>query len=148
MTIRELTVERRVVGTVNQAEEYHCHYVVRASEDAYAYSAYFMIIQVVTWANGSPSAGVFQAVSTAVRLFGRALAGADGTHDEHTKFRTNGAGYDIQYRDIPPIGATPPAVSYTLADVIASPGAPPQASFDAVVSALVTFGDTASGFVL
>ena len=146
MPIRELTIERRLVGTVGQAESFHCHYVVRTSEETEAKAADFMISQVVTAAAGSPSALVFQNVSAAVRLFGRTLAGTDGTHDEHTKFTSAGASYNIMYRDIPPVGASTPPQFYTLAEVIAADGSPSQADFDAVTAALTAFGDAAANY--
>jgi len=141
-----MTVERRIVGTINQAESFHCHYMVRASEEAEAKAADFTIAAVVAAAAGSPSALVFQNVSNAVRLFGRALAGTDGTHDEHTKFTTAGASYNIQYRDIPPTGGGTPPQFYSLAEVIATDGSPSQADFDAVTAALIAFGDAAANY--
>lgn len=146
MPIRELTIERRLVGTVGQTETFHCHYVVRTSEETEAKAADFTILQVVTAAAGSPSALVFQNVSNAVRLFGRTLAGTDGTHDEHTKFTTAGASYNIQYRDIPPVGDATPPQFYSLAEVIAADGSPSQADFDAVTAALIAFGDAAASY--
>lgn len=147
MTIRHMTVERRVVGTINQAETYAIHYVVRADEDTPAKAADFMVAAVVAAAGGNPSPTVFTNVSAAVRLYGRTLAGTDGTHDEHTEFSDDGAGgYNIMYRDIPPTGESTPPQYYTLAAVKAAPGAPSGADFDAVIAALISFGDAAAGY--
>ena len=146
MPIRELTIERRLVGTVGQTESFHCHYVVRTSEETEAKAANFTILQVVTAAAGSPSAPTFQNVSNAVRLFGRTLAGTDGTHDEHTRFTSAGASYNIMYRDIPPVGDATPPQFYSLAEVIAADGSPSQADFDAVTAALIAFGDAAADY--
>lgn len=146
MPIRELTIERRLVGTVGQTESFHCHYVVRTNEETEAKAADFTIAQVVTAAAGNPAAIVFQNVSNAVRLFGRTLAGTDGTHDEHTRFTTAGASYNILYRNIPPVGDATPPQFYTLAEVIAADGSPSQANFDDVVASFVAFGDAAAGW--
>lgn len=148
MPTREMTVERRVFGTLNGAVEYHIEYTVYPGDDALPLRANFTAAQLLA-ANGAPSQVVFTNVSGAVRVYGRTLAGTSGTSGEYTHFRTNqgGDGYDIVFRDVPSTGA-PVVRFYTLADVIADAnGNPSQANFDAVTDFLVTYGDSAAGYV-
>jgi hypothetical protein len=142
MTIRSLTVERRVVGTINQQPSFACHYVTRSNDESPALAADFMIAAAIAHANGSPSAGTFVACSEAVRAYGRALGGTDGSHDEHTEFTGAGPDYAIKFRDIPPIGNPPSPRRYTLQDVKDAPGVPSAADFDAVVAAMIAYGDS------
>jgi hypothetical protein len=142
MTIRSLTVKRRGVGTIDQQPAYACHHKTAPDADTAPAVADFMVALAVAFAGGSPSAGVFAAVSEAVRAYGRALMGTDGSHDEHTEFTGTGPDYAIKFRDIPPVGDPPEPKRYTLQDVKDAPGAPSGASFDAVVAALIAYGDS------
>ena len=142
MTIRTLSVDRRVVGTIDQQPSFTCHYTTRPDENSQALAADFMIAAAVAYAGGSPSAPTFLAVSEAVRAYGRALAGTDGTHDEYTHFSGTGPNYDVIFRDVPPVGAPTNPVWYTLQDVKDVPGAPPGSSFDAVIAAIIAYGDS------
>ena len=144
MPIREMTVERRTVGTMNGAIEYHIRYSVRTSLLTDPLVAEFRAVDFLA-APGAPSQGTFLAVSGAVRAYGRALASTDDQHDEHTHFVTDGDDYQIGYRYLPPSGA-PITRAYTLAAVRAAPGAPSEADFDAVTDFLVSYGDAAAGY--
>ncbi|MEK9811403.1 MAG: hypothetical protein VW362_13200, partial [Candidatus Nanopelagicales bacterium] len=140
-----MTVDRRVFGTIDNAVEFHIHYVVRADAASDAKTADFRATALLA-APGAPSEGVFTAVSGAVRLYGRTLAGASDANDEHTRFVSAGDDYDIVYRNIPSSGA-PITSTYTLAAVRAAPGAPSAEDFAAVTDFLVSFGDSAAGYV-
>ena len=145
MPIREMTVQRRVDGTIDGAVEYHLRYSVRASVLTDPLVAEFRALDMLA-APGAPSQGVFLAVSGAVRAYGRAAASTDDQHDEHTHFFTDGDDYQIGYRYLPPSG--PPITrTYTLAAVRAAPGAPSAEDFDAVTDFLVSYGDSAAGYV-
>jgi len=140
-----MTVQRRVDGTIDGAVEYHLRYSVRASVLTDPLVAEFRALDMLA-APGAPSQGVFLAVSGAVRAYGRAAASTDDQHDEHTHFFTDGDDYQIGYRYLPPSG--PPITrTYTLAAVRAAPGAPPAEDFDAVTDFLVSYGDSAAGYV-
>ncbi len=145
MPIREMTVQRRVDGTIDGAVEYHIHYSVRTDALTEPKTKDFRALDMLA-APGAPSQGVFLAVSGAVRAYGRAAASTDDQHDEHTHFFTDGDDYQIGYRYLPPSG--PPITrTYTLAAVRAAPGAPPAEDFDAVTDFLVSYGDSAAGYV-
>ena len=147
MTIRDMSVDRRVNGTVDGAEVFSCHYVVRASLDAAAKPADFTAEQVIADAAGSPSPAVFANVIGALQLHGRAALSSPDTNDEEARITDDGAGsYNILFRSIPPVGEAIAPARYTLADVKAAPGAPDGADFDAVIAAFVTFGDAEAGY--
>lgn len=148
MPLREMTVERRVFGTINGAVEYHIEYTVYPGGDALPLRPPTFTAAQLLAANGAPSEAVFTNVSGAVRTYGRTLAGTNGTNGEYTHFRTNQAGddYDVVFRDVPSAGA-PIVRFYTLASVRAAQGAPSEADFDAVTDFLVSYGDAAAGYV-
>jgi hypothetical protein len=140
-----MTVQRRVDGTIDGAVEYHLRYSVRTSVLADPLVAEFRAIDMLA-SPGAPSQGTFLAVSGAVRAYGRAAASTDDQHDEHTHFFTDGDDYQIGYRYLPPSGP-PISKTYTLAAVRAAPGAPSAEDFDAVTDFLVSYGDSAAGYV-
>lgn len=145
MPLREMTVQRRVDGTIGGAVEYHLRYSVRASVLTDPLVAEFRALELLA-APGAPSEATFLAVSGAVRAYGRAAASTDDQHDEHTHFFTDDDDYQIGYRYLPPSG--PPITrTYTLAAVRAAPGAPSAEDFDAVTDFLVSYGDSAAGYV-
>ena len=145
MPLREMTVQRRVDGTIDGAIEFHIRYVVRADLLTDPKVAEFKALDLLA-APGAPSQGTFLAVSGAVRSYGRAAAGTDDQHDEHTHFNTDGDDYQIGYRYMQPSG--PPITrTYTLAAVRAAPGAPSAEDFDAVIAHLISYGDAAAGYV-
>lgn len=147
MPIRRVTVERRVVGTIDQAEELHCHYVVRADDQSPAFAADFTSAEVIAAAEGSPDEATFLGVIGAIKAHGRALGGTDGTHDEGAELvTTDGVTVLVSYRDVPPIGNPPQPIVFTLEDVQDDDGAPPELAFAAVLWAFAGYGDAASGF--
>lgn len=147
MPIRRMTVYRRIVGTVNQAEEFHLHYVVRTDDATEAKAADFRALDLLG-EPGAPSEATFANVSGAVRLYGRTLAGKDGSEDEETEFESIAGSDDfvIWYRSVPSTGTADPRKRYLLSAVKAAPGAPSEADFDAVVDAIIAYGDDASGY--
>lgn len=147
MTIRNMSVDRRVNGTVDGAEVFSCHYVVRANVDAAAKPADFTAAAVIVAAAGTPSPTVFGNVIGALQLYGRGLLSSPDTNDEEARITDDGAGsYNILFRSIPPVGEAIAPARYTLADVKAAPGAPSSADFDDVIAAFVSYGDAAAGY--
>ncbi len=148
MPVRKLNVERRVFGTVNGAEEYHCHYVV--GEGDAAKPAWFTVADVIQSASetpGAPDEATITSCIGALQLYGRALAGASGDNDERAQLATSdGTTFAVRFRDVPPTGNSPPPVDYTIAEVAGSPGAPSEEDFAAVAAFFMSFGDSAAGY--
>lgn len=146
MPVRKMKVERRIFGTVDGAEEFHCRYTVGSDVDGLV--ANFTLAEAIAAAGGSPSEATILAVVGALQAHGRALAGTGGTNDERATIETADAvTFTLKFRDVPSSGLGPPPVEYTIADVIADPGAPSQGDFDAVIAFFLDYGDSAAGYV-
>lgn len=149
MPVRKMKVERRIFGTVDGAEEFHCRYTV--GQDVEGLAANFTLAQAIYAASqtpGAPSEATILACVGALQAHGREIAGTDGTNDERATIETDDAvNFTLKFRDVPSAGNGPPPVTYSIADVIADPGAPSEGDFADVITFFVGYGDAAAGYV-